>query len=201
MNPGSMGNQSASLTHSSERRLVPRVLILVGFMGAGKTSVGKRLAEILQWRFEDLDDSIQTRAGRSIEDIFRDSGEAEFRRYERVAFHELLTESKGDLLVIALGGGTFVQSENVALMQRPDIASIFLDAPVAELFERCQLQAIDRPLRRDEPNFRELYETRRGAYMAASCRVETSAKSISQIAEEIVRTLGISEVSRPRTET
>ncbi len=196
-----MGNQFASLTHSSEGRLVPRVLILVGFMGAGKTSVGKRLAESLHWHFQDLDDRIQTRAGRSIEDIFRDSGETEFRRCEHIALRELLEESKTDPLVIALGGGAFVQPENAALMQRPDVASIFLDAPVAELFERCQLQATERPLRGNESNFRQLYETRRGSYMAATCRVETTAKKIPQIAEEIIRTLGISEVSRPRTET
>src|SRR6516225_5616417 len=71
-----------------------RALVLVGFMGAGKTSVGQALSAQLGWRFEDLDDRVEAREGRTVPEIFRDSGEAEFRRAEHAALRELLAESK-----------------------------------------------------------------------------------------------------------
>jgi len=67
-----------------------RAVILVGFMGAGKTSVGRALGGRLGWRFQDLDERVQAREGRSVADIFRESGETEFRRAEHAALRELL---------------------------------------------------------------------------------------------------------------
>ncbi len=188
-----MGNQSASLPHadSSLRKHLPRVIVLVGFMGAGKTSVGRELANLLGWRFDDLDDRIQAREGRTIEEIFRDEGEAEFRRCEHLAFRELLSESESDYRVIALGGGAFAQAQNVSMLQDGNVPSVFLDAPIEELFRRCEQQELNRPLRRDEPHFRKLYEIRRPLYLAATCRVETNGKPIEEIAAEVARTLGI----------
>lgn len=192
-NPGSMGNQSASFPHagSSVRKHVSRVIILVGFMGAGKTTVGRELASFLGWRFEDLDDRIQSREGRTIEEIFRDSGEAEFRRCEHLALRELFSESESDYRVIALGGGAFAQEENASILRDRNIPSVFLDAPVEELFRRCQQQELRRPLRQDEAHFRKLYETRRPLYMTATCHLETNGKPITQIAAEVAGTLEI----------
>ncbi len=189
-----MGNQSASLSHagSSAHKHVSSVVILVGYMGAGKTTVGGELARLLGWSFEDLDDRIQSREGRTIEEIFRNSGEAEFRRSEHMAFRELLSESESDCRVIALGGGAFAQPENFSMLQGMNVPSVFLDAPIEELFRRCQQQTLNRPLRQGEAHFRALYEIRLPLYRAATFHVETNGKPIEEIAAEIARTLGIS---------
>jgi shikimate kinase len=189
-----MGNQSASLPHagSSAHKNVSRVIILVGFMGAGKTTVGGELARLLGWSFEDLDDRIQSREGRTIEELFRNAGEAEFRRCEHLAFRELLSDTESDYRVIALGGGAFAQPENISMLHEISVPSVFLDAPIEELFRRCQQQGLNRPLRQGEAHFRKLYETRLPLYMAATFHVETNGKPIAQIAAEIARTLGIS---------
>src|ERR1700742_4694212 len=84
-----------------------RVVFLVGFMGAGKSSVGLLLSRDLHWRFEDLDERIQSREGRSIEQIFHESGEAGFRKAEHAALRELLFEFNSSPAVVALGGGAF----------------------------------------------------------------------------------------------
>ena len=94
-----------------------RSIFLVGFMGAGKTTVGRALSRRLGLPFEDLDDRIQQREGKSIEQIFRESGEAEFRKAETAALREVLAELGSSTGVVALGGGAFVQSENAALIE------------------------------------------------------------------------------------
>lgn len=97
--------------------LAPRAVFLVGFMGAGKTSVGRALGAMLGWPFEDLDERIQKREGRSIENIFRESGEAAFRQAEHSALRELLSGPAKSQCVVALGGGAFAQEENTALLR------------------------------------------------------------------------------------
>src|ERR1700685_3288188 len=82
-----------------------RTIVLVGFMGAGKTSVGRALSRRLGLSFEDLDDRIQVREGKTIGQIFQESGEAEFRKAEPAALRELLAEPGSPSRVVALGGG------------------------------------------------------------------------------------------------
>src|SRR5512136_2261829 len=113
-------------THSSN-------IYLVGFMGSGKTSVGRRLAELLGWTFVDLDEEIEKRAGQSIPEIFRLRGEKHFRSLER---EELERECRGSNTVIALGGGTFCSTENRETITRTGI-SVWLDAPIELLSARC----------------------------------------------------------------
>jgi len=169
-----------------------RAVFLVGFMGAGKTSVGEALGRLLGWPFEDLDDRVQAREGRTIQQIFEESGEAAFRRAENTALRELLAEHGDVARVVALGGGAFVQPENAALLQRQGLPAVFLDAAPEELFERCrQDQQPERPLRRDLEQFRRLYDLRRPHYLKASLRVDTSGKDVESVAEEIVSRLGL----------
>ena len=169
-----------------------RLIFLVGFMGSGKTSVGRILSRRLGWRFEDLDDRIQKREGRSIAQIFRQSGEKQFRQAEHVALRDLLQESRATDVVIALGGGAFVQAENRALMNARGRRTVFLDAAPDELWRRCQ-DSEDRPLQGDQQHFRYLYERRLRHYRKASIRVETGGKDLESIAEEIVATLGLGD--------
>jgi shikimate kinase len=166
-------------------------VVLVGFMGAGKTSVGRALGRQLGWAFEDLDDRIQAREQRTIEVIFRESGEAEFRRAEQAALRELLAELGSSPRVVALGGGAFIQPENAALLTQAGVPVVFLDAPVEELFRRCQQEMVERPLRRDQAHFQRLYETRRPRYLAATVRIETGGKDVQAVAEEVRRGLGL----------
>ncbi len=175
-------------------------VFLVGFMGAGKSSVGRALGQRLNWIFEDLDDHIQAREGRTVADIFRDSGESEFRRAEHAALRHVLEELQGGgTRIVALGGGAFVQKENAALLGTCGVPTVFLDAPVEELWQRCRTQAnksgTERPLLRSREQFRQLYETRRKSYAKASLKIQTGGRTVETIAAEIAKALGLKEIA------
>ena len=163
-------------------------------MGAGKTTVGKELARQLGWAFEDLDDRIQSREGRTIEEIFRNSGEAEFRRCEHMALLELLRLVDSSPLVVALGGGAFAQAQNVRILKTAPGVTVFLSAPVEELYRRCQLQQLKRPLHQNEMQFRELYEARHSLYLKATHQIETAGKDATAVTAEVIRTLELNQV-------
>jgi shikimate kinase len=174
-------------------------VFLVGFMGAGKTSVGRALAQYLNWAFEDLDERIERLERRTVPEIFRDSGESEFRRAEHAAVRNVLAELEGGAVrVVALGGGAFVQENNAALLKAAGVPTVFLDAPVEELWQRCSKQAIEagteRPLLGSINQFRELYEMRRKHYMQASHKIPTEGRSFEKIAAEIAETLGLKKI-------
>ncbi len=183
-------------SQTSETATVPAAVFLVGFMGAGKSSVGRALGRRLNWIFEDLDDRIERRQGQSVAEIFRAGGEQEFRRAERAALQAVLEElPRGASRIIALGGGAFVQKGNAALLKAAGVPTIFLDAPVEELWRRCLEQASEvgaqRPLLGSTERFCALYEARRNGYSKASLRIETGNRSVEEIANEIARTLGL----------
>jgi shikimate kinase len=185
------GPQAGPKTPARQSASTVRAIFLVGFMGAGKTSVGKVLGRRLGWGFEDLDDRIQSRERRSVDHIFRESGEKAFRLAETAALRDLLDTLGLNPRVIALGGGAFVQRENASLLRRDDVATIFLDGPVEELFRRCNKQQVDRPLRGSLDQFRTLYELRRPLYREASVIVDTTGKDVEEVAEELSRMLAI----------
>ena len=181
-----------------------RAVFLVGFMGAGKSSVGRALAQRLNWVFEDLDDRIQSREGRTVAEIFRVSGESEFRRAEHAALQQVLEELRGGIArIVALGGGAFVQEENAALLSTSGVPTVFLDAPVKEMWQRCCTQAsqsgTERPLLRSLEEFRKLYETRRKGYAKASWQIPTGRRTVEAIVADIAETLGLKKIAT-RTE-
>lgn len=190
---------------STVARDLPRnAIFLVGFMGAGKTSVGRALGQRLNWIFEDLDDRIEAREGRTVAEIFRDSGESEFRRAEHSALLYVLKELQaGGARIVAVGGGAFVQKENAGLLRGSGLPTVFLDAPAEELWQRCCAQASDsgvaRPLLRSIEEFRKLYETRRSDYSRAFLQIQTGNRTVETIAAEIAATLGLKEIAM-RTE-
>jgi shikimate kinase len=165
-----------------------RAIFLVGFMGAGKSSVGLALSRKLGWLFEDLDERIQAQERRSIEQIFQQSGEIRFRQLEHTALRMMVRELASPK-VVALGGGALAQANNAALLEEAGFPAIFLDAPVEELFRRCQQQQLERPLRRDLEGFRRLYEVRRPCYLKADLRIETSGKDVERVAAEAISSL------------
>ncbi len=175
-------------------------VFLVGFMGAGKSSVGRALGERLNWVFEDLDNRIEAREGRTVAEIFRDSGESEFRRAERAALEAVLLELRGGgARIVALGGGAFVQKDNAARLKASDVPTVFLDAPVEELWQRCSTQAAksgaERPLLRNREHFRELYVTRRRSYAKALLKIQTGGRPVETIAAEIAAKLKLKEIA------
>ena len=175
-------------------------IILIGFMGAGKSSVGRRLAELVGWTFEDLDEQVEAREQRKVHEIFRDSGEAEFRMAERAALQELLSEVQaGAPKIMALGGGAFAQKENAKLIEEAGISTVFLDADVNELWRRCreQTDGVERPLLRSLSSFRELYKARRRQYARAMFHQVTDGKTVDEIAEELAKVLELS-FKRPK---
>src|SRR6266446_10051488 len=123
-----------------------RAIFLLGFMGSGKSSVGQELARRLRWDFLDLDARIEYRERRTIPEIFRDNGEPGFRLVETTALCEL-TESLERDTVVALGGGAFAQEKNRALILH--WPTVFLEAPVDELWRRSSEEEDTRPLRKD----------------------------------------------------
>ncbi len=166
-------------------------------MGAGKTSVGRALGKRLNWIFEDLDDRIERRERRAVATIFRDSGEEEFRRAEHAALREVLQEESG-ARIIALGGGAFAQDNNAVLLKASGVPTVFLDARVDELWQRCSKQAsetgAERPLLRTPDQFRKLYTSRLKNYAKASLRIRTGDRSVDEIAAEIARKLRLKQI-------
>jgi shikimate kinase len=161
---------------------------LVGFMGAGKTTVGQELARRLGWRFVDLDDLIRAAEGTTIEQIFQQGGEMAFRALERRILASALARNSSPL-VLALGGGAFVDAKNRERLVAAGVPTVFLEAPAEELFQRSHQPEVVRPLRRNREQFCALYEGRRPAYAMAAMCVQTSGKEIGSIAEEIISAL------------
>lgn len=175
-------------------RSCANAVFLVGFMGAGKTTVGRELAGRLRWSFIDLDDRVEAAQGCSVAELFAKAGEKVFREAEAKALAEVLSElGSGLKAIVALGGGAFVQPGNANLIRATGVPVVFLDAPVEELRRRCAPKGASRPLFQDDAAFAKLYTDRRSSYMRADIRVNTGAKSVSAVALEILTFLGVSD--------
>ena len=178
-----------------------RNIFLVGFMASGKTSVGRALSKATGWPFIDADDRVVQRAGKTIDQIFRDSGEPAFRALERSVFQEL---SRRDNQVIAAGGGAFVDPRNRELMLSSG-AVFCLSARADTIYRRILEQdagAAVRPLLAgDDPMGRieELLAQRAAAYAYANHTIETDTLAPEEIAEQITRhcRLGTSKLEGP----
>ncbi len=120
---------------------LPHRVVLTGFMGAGKSTVGRLLAQRLGWRFIDVDREIEDRAGMPVQEIFARLGEFVFRRMETAAIAHALGERSA---VIALGGGApEVLANRLLLEQTPRTAVLLLEAPLRTLLDRCDNQAAE----------------------------------------------------------
>ncbi len=165
-------------------------IYLVGFMGSGKTTVGRSLAETLGWRFVDIDDDIEARAGLPIPRIFEEQGEPEFRRIESESLEaRVRAAERGQAMVVALGGGAFVQARNAALIA-PHGVSVWLDCPFDQVKARVERQG-NRPLARDPEAFERLYHARRPVYAKADFRVTVDGDDPRPAVREILALTGL----------
>jgi shikimate kinase len=164
-------------------------IFLTGFMGAGKSTVGRELASLLQWEFVDLDDRIEQRAGKTIPEIFTLRGEPYFRQLEHHVLQTIMNARFANS-IIALGGGTIAQPCNIPLLTSSQSPLVFLDAPFEELLARCG-RSTNRPLFRTEQDFRALYQHRLPYYCQAHFRLHTSGKSAVELAQEIIALIGL----------
>lgn len=169
-------------------------IVLTGFMGSGKSTVGAMLAERLGWTFLDLDSEIEARCGMSVPEIFTQKGEAHFRQQEAAALAAVLGRSP---VVIALGGGAPETHENRMLLQQaPATTVFFLDAPFHVLHGRCLDQQASesataaRPLLADPEAAEARFHTRRGHYAGvATHQVDTSALSPQEVLQSMLALL------------
>lgn len=150
-------------------------IYLTGFMGTGKSAVGKELARLLRRPFVDLDKSIESAAGSSVASLFARRGEAAFRLLERKA---LLRAAKRSGVVVALGGGTLLDPRHRAIVKKGWLVS--LSCSRAELVRRLGPERASRPLLAGgslSARIAKLLVERRGAYDCADCVVSTTANS------------------------
>ena len=159
-------------------------IYLVGFMGAGKTTVAQALARRLGWRAEDVDALIEAQERRSVADIFAREGEPYFRALERQVIFSLLPARH---VVVATGGGTFVDAENRAAINA-DGVSVWLDLPFEELLARIPPDG-RRPLAADLAQMTRLYENRRLAYEQAHVKLEAARLRTEELIERLVDVL------------
>ncbi|MBO3117847.1 shikimate kinase [Winogradskyella sp. DF17] len=171
------------------------IVVLIGYMGAGKTSVGKNLAKILDYNFFDLDDYISENEQVSIPEIFQKKGEIYFRTREAKYLRQLIASSED--IVLALGGGTPCYSENMTFLNNSNkINTFFLKLPLRSLVDRLIPEKMNRPLiahLNTQEEFLEfigkhLFE-RNTFYNMATYTVDCEKKTVQEISEDIVRKL------------
>ena len=162
-------------------------------MGSGKSTIAKKMAEVLNIQALDLDEIIEKSQKKSIVDLFSDQGEVRFRKLEHQALVELLNESVS--FVLSLGGGTPCYANNHLLLQRDDVVSIYLKTSVEELYNRLQHETQKRPLliSKDPEELKEfiakhLFE-RSYFYNQAKHVVSTDGRSVEELVLEIKKIL------------
>ena len=163
------------------------IISLTGFMGCGKSSVGRELSKLLCCPFMDLDSVIEEREGRSIPEIFATEGEAAFRRMEVEVLRKCIYEQASDKLVVALGGGT-VMTEECAKIVHEKTVCIYLRASVETLMDHLAGEVDNRPMLAGNLRTRieELMSIRSATYeKTAHIMIDTDGKTIEEIAREI----------------
>ena len=170
-------------------RKKPKNIFLVGFMGAGKTTIGRILARTLGYRYCDSDKVIETKAGKTVSEIFSSQGESRFRELESETLNSLAGKEKQ---VIATGGGAVMREENREAMKKGGV-TVYLKAPVSVIWERIRLSKtrpllnVDNPLEAAE----ELLQKRAPFYESADLTIDTEKLTPEEAASEIIKKLGM----------
>jgi len=164
-----------------------RRIVLTGFMGSGKSTVGPLVAQQLGWNFVDADDVIAAEAGATIPEIFAREGEAAFRERERATIARLAGE---EALVLALGGGAIEDAATRSLLSNaPETLLVHLEVELATTLERCRGTEHLRPILADQSNLASRYQRRLPLYRTAHVSVTVDALTPEQVVEAIVRAM------------
>lgn len=160
-------------------------IVLIGFMGTGKSAVGVKLAEKLNREFVDMDREIEKVTGLTISQIFRRYGEVRFRSEEKLMAQKL---GKRSNLVIATGGGSVLDEKNIKVLQENGVL-ICLESDPEEILERVNRKKGTRPLLKKDTtteDIKEMLQQREKFYSCAKNRVNTVGKNLDQIVHEII---------------
>ena len=164
-----------------------RTIFLIGMMACGKSKTGPKVAELLKYKFIDLDLLIEEVAKKSIYKIFKDDGENSFRVYESKCLQEII---KFPSLVVSTGGGVITKNENWGILRQGIVIWIDLDKKLA--IERLKSEINNRPLLKDrdiEKNYNEIYQSREGLYAQADLRIKVKNENVEQVAKKIITEL------------
>lgn len=173
------------------------IIVLSGYMGSGKSLIGKKLAEKLNWTYLDLDEEIEKKQNMLIADVFSEKGEIFFRKTENEVLKSCLNTKENK--IISLGGGTPCYGNNLNLIkENPNTTMIYLKVDVQTLLNRLQSQRHHRPLishledeeKLDEFIRKHLFE-RQYYYMQSDLVIDASSANPDEIAEEILQSLKI----------
>jgi shikimate kinase len=171
-----------------------RRVVITGFMGAGKTTVGRALARLLGETFIDLDDAVRELEGRGPRELIDVEGETYFREAETRALRHVL--ESGAACVVATGGGAWTLARNRSLVAAHGCLSVWLDVPIELCLQRIEGEGgrHSRPFARDVERARRLYDERLAAYRQADLRVPVAAeRSVEDIAAEIAAALAAAD--------
>ncbi len=173
----------------STRTLPLRRIVLTGFMGSGKSTVGPLVAGRLGWRFLDADDAIEAEAGCTIAELFARHGEAAFRDREHATIARLAAE---DALVLALGGGAIEREETrQLLLSDPQTLLIHLEVSLATTLARCGGTEHTRPILADQAHLAARFQRRLPLYRAAHVSIATDALTPDEVADAILKAAGL----------
>ena len=170
---------------ASSKFAKPRRIVLTGFMGSGKTTVGPLVAARLGWSFVDVDDMIEAEAGTTIAEIFARHGEAIFRERERETIARL---AAADSLVLALGGGAIEnEATRTLLLTAPGTLLIHLEVELATTLKRCQGTEHTRPILADQANLENRYQRRLPLYRMAHVTIQVDTLTPQEAVDAILR--------------
>lgn len=176
------------MTRADENGRLPPRVVITGFMGAGKTTVARALARLMEDSVIDLDDSVTIIEGRTPQALIDEEGEEYFREAETRALQRAL--EYGTARIIATGGGAWILERNRALITAHECLTVWLDAPFELCWQRTRAEDNLRPFARDEAKAGELYERRRDSYALATLRLRVEPDSTpEQLARAIERAL------------
>ena len=163
-------------------------IVLIGFMGTGKSSIGTRLAANFNWEFIDMDREIENINGLSVSEIFRRYGERRFRSEENLLAKKLSSRNN---LVIATGGGTVLNPENIAVLRKNGII-VLLEARAEDIWDRVNRKKGTRPLLKGASSVEDIEKIltdREKYYSCADISINTSDKEMDTVIRELLREL------------
>jgi len=168
---------------------VPVRIVLTGFMGSGKSTVGPLIAERLGWRFVDVDDVIEAEAGTTIAQIFAQQGESAFREIERGTIAQL---ASGEKLVMALGGGAIEREDTRdLLLNTPGTMLVHLEVELQTTLSRCGGTEGTRPVLADQANLASRYQRRLPLYRTAHISVRADELSPAEVTSAVLEAAGL----------